>query len=203
MLHRCNARFKHFKGGIQGIQIGIDRTSPQTAGEPQFKRVIGRAESEGGEPDMMVAIHQARPDDVLRRAEHVVGLVPGRHVLVGANISDDTVTLDDSAIGNHLRGRATGDLTDNILPTNQGGPHTIVPQAAPGYLNGLKLYHSIRGNPENSRQNQLSYRVVAFLIQRCKCVMQFLGYTSLVWRAIRIKHSGYNSYANNTNQKVF
>jgi len=47
-----------FKGGIQGIQIGIDRTSPQTAREPQFKWVIRRAELEGGEPDMMVAIHQ-------------------------------------------------------------------------------------------------------------------------------------------------
>ena len=91
VLHGGDAGGEHLEGGIEGVEFVVDPLGGDPRGEPEFQGVVGRAELQGGEPDMVMAVDEARQHHVARVAMH--GRVrclatQGRRI---AHLDDDAV----------------------------------------------------------------------------------------------------------------
>jgi hypothetical protein len=126
VLDGGDAGFEHLKSGIERIEIRIDTPRRHAAGEPEFERIVGRAELEGRQTHMMVAIDQARHDYVFGRTKRLVGLILLRQRHVWADGQDGAVALHHSTVLDHVGLGATADFTDDVLTADQRQGHRVL-----------------------------------------------------------------------------
>jgi hypothetical protein len=120
MLYGGDPRFDHLEGRIQGVEIRIDVASPNTAGKPEFERIVGGTELKGGEADVVMAIDKAGQHHMVSRAHDVIGLVLGRQLRVRTHFDNRAIALKNRAILDDLRRMAIHDFADHVPTTNQG-----------------------------------------------------------------------------------
>ena len=68
---------------------------------------------------MMVAIHEARHDDMLVRTENNLRLVLRGQFLIGTDIDDRAVPLEHGPVFDDVGFGAADDFADNVLAVNQ------------------------------------------------------------------------------------
>ncbi len=70
VLHGGDAALDHLEGGEQRVGIEIDIAQRDAAGEPEFQRVVGRAELQRRRADMVMRVDEARRDREVAPAGH-------------------------------------------------------------------------------------------------------------------------------------
>ncbi len=65
-----------------------------------------------------MAVDQARDDDVVERADNLVGLILRRDLVPGADVDDHPVALEDRAVLDNPRRVSVEDTADDILSSN-------------------------------------------------------------------------------------
>jgi hypothetical protein len=60
--------------------------------------MIGRAQLEGGQPDVVVAVDEAGQDDVIGRAQPVHARVVAGQLAGRPDLDDDAIPLEDRAV---------------------------------------------------------------------------------------------------------
>ncbi len=118
MLHRGDPRSDHLEGRIEGVEVGIDGASGDPRREPELERVIARTELDRRQADVVMAVDQARDDDIIGRADDLVGLVLLRYLVMGADVDDHAVALEDRAVLDDRRLVTVDDAADDVFPTN-------------------------------------------------------------------------------------
>ena len=99
VLHRGHAARNHLERGIERIEIEIHIAKPEPAGEPQLERMVGRAELERRQSDMVVGVDQSgdhntagaadeasvrvHPPQLRERAQHLCSALGDRDCGVG------------------------------------------------------------------------------------------------------------------------
>ena len=94
-------------------------TATPAGQDPHFEAVVAGAHLQGGDTaTVMVGVHQAGDDGVVRAAEFRVGPISLPQVLIRADVLDDAVLLVDGRVGDG--GHAAGALrSDDVLAANQ------------------------------------------------------------------------------------
>ena len=123
MLHGGDTGFDHFERGVQRVEVGVDGAARDPGREPELQGVVTRPALDRRQADVVMAVDEPRDDDVVRRADDCVGLVSGRDLVMGADVDDDAVALEDRTVLDDRRFVAVDDSADHVLPTNQGRRH--------------------------------------------------------------------------------
>ena len=70
VLHRGDARADHLERRVERVEIEVEVADHHAGDEPQFERHVGRAELHRRQADMVVAVDEARQQDLLAGADH-------------------------------------------------------------------------------------------------------------------------------------
>src|SRR6476661_616632 len=98
VLYRGDARADHLEGRIERVEIEVDVADHQAGDEPQLERHVGRAELHRREADMVMAVDEARQQDLLASADHRRGRILPLQVVIGADGDDYAVLLQHGAV---------------------------------------------------------------------------------------------------------
>jgi hypothetical protein len=128
VLDGRDPRLEHLEGGVERVEVRIDVPGRHTAREPQFERMIGRAELQGREADVVMAVDEAGHDHVLGRAQHLVGTVAGLELSVRPHFHHHAIALEHRAIGDDTSRRPALDPDDYVLATDQRRRHAHPPR---------------------------------------------------------------------------
>ena len=129
MLHGSDPGLDHLECGVQRVEVGVDGAACNSSREPELEGVVARPELDRGQADVVMAVDEPRDDDVGGGPDDRVGLVPGRNFVMGADVDDDAVALEDGAVLDDHRFVAVDDSADHVLPANQRRRHGCSPQA--------------------------------------------------------------------------
>jgi hypothetical protein len=119
----------HLKSGIEGVEIKIDMPGHQPGHEPQLQRHVRRTVLQRGQADMMVTVDEPRQHHLAPRADHRgVGMLC-RELGEGADLRDDAVALQYSAVIDLLPMTAISRFGDHGEAADDAGRHFFSPQA--------------------------------------------------------------------------
>ena len=115
MVDGGDARLEVLERGVEGVEVEIDVPGGVAAGEPQFERVVGRAELERRQADVVMGIDHAGHDHLPIGAEDLGRLVRRGKLGERSDLDDGAVLLVDGGIVEHQRAVAACDLADDVL----------------------------------------------------------------------------------------
>ena len=106
VLHRGDARADHLEGRVERVEIEVEVADHHAGDEPELQRHVGRAELHRRQADMVMAVDEARQQDLLAAADDGDGRVLSMQVVVGADGRDDAVLLQHGAVLDLVPGEA-------------------------------------------------------------------------------------------------
>ena len=118
MVDRRDARLDHLECRIERVQIRVDAACSQAVGNPKLELLIGTAELDGCHTDMMMAIDETGHDDMTAVTQDLVRLVATGETLVGANLDDLAIALEDRAVLDDFRTVVIVDSGDDVFTTD-------------------------------------------------------------------------------------
>ena len=123
VLHRGDARADHLESRIERVEIEVDVADHHAGDEPQLERHVGRAELHRRQADMVMAVDEARQQDLLAAADHRHGRVLAVQIVVGADGGDDAVLLQHRAVLDLVPGEAVLYAGDGGAAADETGGH--------------------------------------------------------------------------------
>ena len=99
VLDGGHSGLEHLEGGVERVQIGIDRAGADARDRPHLQRFVERAQLNRCHPDMMMGVHEPRQDDVATRANPPRIRIPAPELLVRANGGNALVFDEYAAVG--------------------------------------------------------------------------------------------------------
>ena len=123
VLDGGDARLEHLEGRVERVEVRIDVPGGHAAREPELERMVRRAELQGREADVMMAVDEAGHHHVLDRAQHLVGAVAGVELGIRPHLHHHAIALEHGAVGDDAGLRPALDLDDDELATDQRRRH--------------------------------------------------------------------------------
>ena len=157
VLDRGDPGLDHLERRVEGVEIGIDPPRAEPTGEPQLERIVGRAQLQRGQTDMVVAIDEARQDHPAGIA-HDLGLrVAPRQLRERTGGPDHPVLLIDGTVLDDLHRMAIAHPGHDMTSTDQrAGFHQAL-----GWLGGqasARASCSAKARSTSSRSSSVNCR---------------------------------------------
>ena len=158
VLHRGDARADHLEGRIERVEIEVEVADHHAGDEPELQRHVGRAELHRREADMVVAVDEARQQDLLAGADDGDGRVLAMQVVVGADGCDDAVLLQHGAVLDLVPGEAVLYAGDGGAAADEGGGHLALLSLPSPVLRGrCPVIRGGGGRPQRRSRNMTDH----------------------------------------------
>ena len=121
VLHRGDAGGDHLEGRVEGVEIEVELADDEARGEPELERHVGRAELDGRQADVMVAVHEAGQEHLFAAADDGQLRMAAAQLRKGADRRDDAVLLQHGPVVDLLPAVTVEGARDDVLAANDRG----------------------------------------------------------------------------------